>query len=63
MVDNISDCSMNDENRLNVSTVNYYLKSRKDLSRDHSVNLMKLKSSAVHGNELSKRIWRNVEKA
>ena len=60
MIDNISDHSMNEENPRNISTVNRYLKSRKDLSKDHDINLMKLKNFALQGNDLSKRIWRNI---
>lgn len=61
MIDNISDQSMNEDNPHNFSTINRYLKSRKDLSRDHDINLMKLKESALKGNDLSKRIWKNIE--
>lgn len=65
MVDNISDSSINSTNLrlINSSAVNLYLKSRKDLNRNHNMNLIKLKDSAEQGNELSKRIWRNIEKS
>lgn len=45
MIDNISDLSMNETKSKynNYSPMNRYLKSRKDLSRDHDTNLMKLK--------------------
>ncbi len=66
MIDNISDHNFNHSNSnlmKNTSTVNRYLKSRKDLSRNHDINLIKLKDSALQGNDLSKRIWMNIEKS
>ena len=40
--------------------LNTYLKIKNQMSQEHEINIVKLRKSALQGNDLSKKIWLNV---